>query len=397
MRRLLAALIVLLLTSAAEASGPDLFGMGPRGGALAGSGIAEGDGWEQAYANPAGLVDARRRRLTLGYVGARYHLFLDDTRRGVTPSNAVLLGAVLPLPFGGLLKDRVALGLAFYLPTGFITRARAPFPETPRLSLLDDRSQVVSICVSAGFHLHDRVDLGVGVLALAALVGQIVVSTDAGGNATTLSNQELETRLSPIVGLRVRATRRLRFGLTYRGESKAEYDVSLITNLGARLPITIPTLLLRGVAQYDPHQLQLEAAVRLGPATIFAGLGWKHWSGYPVPSEDPTKGSPPQPDPGFHDTVQPRVAVEATRPLPRGLGLIGRLGYAFELSPADPHTSSAYIDADRHIIGLGGGLSWVRGRAGLHLDVVGQWQHLARAVRASGDLGFFGATIGVDL
>jgi long-chain fatty acid transport protein len=389
--------LTLLCCTRALGSGPDLFGMGPRAGALAGAGVADGDGWDQAYTNPAGLVDARRRRLSLGYEGARYHLFLDGARRDVSPSNAVLLGAVLPIPFGGLLRDRVALGLAFYLPTGLITRARAPFPETPRLPLLDDRTQVVSVVVSGGFRLHRRVDVGIGVLALAALVGQSVVSTDAGGNATTLSNQELVTRLSPIVGVRVRATERLRLGLVYRAESKAEYDVSILTRLGARLPVTIPTLQLRGVAQYDPHQLHLEAAVQWGPATLLVGIGWRHWSGYPVPSENPTKGTPAQPDPGFHDTVVPRAAVEASRAMGHGLSLVGRLGYAFELSPADARTSSAYVDADRHVLGAGGGLSWRRGRAGLHLELIGQWQHLARASRASGDLGVFGATLGVDL
>jgi long-chain fatty acid transport protein len=394
----LAAFVLTLLVGArALASGPDLFGMGPRAGALAGAGVADGDGWDQAYTNPAGLVDARRRRLSIGYEGARYHLFLDGERRSLTPSNAVLLGAVLPLPFGGLLRDRVALGLAFYLPTGLITRARAPFPETPRLALLDDRTQVVSVVVSGGFRLHRRVDFGVGVLALAALVGQIIVSTDAGGNATTLSNQELVTRLSPIVGLRVRATDRVRLGLVYRAESKAEYDVAILTRLGARLPISLPTLLLRGVAQFDPHQLHLEAAVRLGPATLLVGIGWRHWSGYPVPSENPTKGTPAQADPGFHDTVVPRGAVEATRLFRHGVSLVGRLGYAFELSPADAHTTSAYVDADRHVLGAGGRLSWRRGRAGLHVEVIGQWQHLMRAARASGDLGVFGATLGVDL
>jgi long-subunit fatty acid transport protein len=381
----------------AHGSAPELFGLGPRAVALAGAGVADGDGWDQAYTNPAGLIDARRRRLSVGYLGARYRLELDGARRAATPTDGVLLGAVLPVPFGGVLRDRVALGLGFYFPTAFITRARAPYPETPRLPLLDDRTQVVSVIVSAAARVHARVDVGIGVLALAALVGRIVVATDSGGNATTLSNQELVTRLAPLVGLRVRATDRLRLGLVYRGESKAEYDVTIATDLGARLPLPIPALLLRGVAQYDPHQLHLEGAVRLGPATLLVGLGWKHWSGYPIPSENATKGTPAQPSPGFHDTVVPRLAAEASHALPHGLVVIGRVGYAYELSPADAATASSYVDADRHLLGVGAGLGWTRGRAGLHLDLGGQWQHLSRATRAMGDLGVFTATLGIDL
>ena len=388
---------VLVAAGSANASGPDLLGMGPRPAALAGAGLADGAGWEQAYANPAGLVDADRRRLSIGYLGARYHLSLDGARRSVTPTNGVLLGAVLPVPFGGVLRGRVALGLAFYFPTEVVTRARSPYPETPRLPLLDDRTQVVSIVVSAGFRLHPRVELGVGVLALAALVGEIVIGSDAGGNATTLSNEELVTKLSPIVGLRVRASRRVRLGLVYRGESKAEYDVSIVSSLGPRVPIPIPTLYVRGVAQYDPHQLHAEAAIALAPATIFVGLGWRHWAGYPVPSENATAGAPPQPDPGFHDTAVPRVAVETRHPLRHGVVLTARAGYAYEPSPAAAATTSAYVDADRHVVGAGGQLSWTRGRVGLHLEVAGQWQRLARATRAAGDLGAFGGTLGIDL
>jgi long-chain fatty acid transport protein len=303
---------------------------------------------------------------------------------------------VLPIPFGGVMRDRVALGLGFYFPTEFITRVRAPFPTTPRLPLLDDRSQVVTLNVALGLHLHRRVDFGVGVLALAALVGQIIVSTDASGNATTLSNQELVTRFSPIVGLRVRATDWLRLGLVYRGESKAEYDVEILTRLGARLPLEIPVLAVKGVAQYDPHQLHLEVAFRVPYATVFVGLGWKHYGDYPLPIENPTHGTPPQPSAGFHDTAVPRVAIEAKKDFRHGLTLVGRAGYAFEHSPADPTTTSVYVDADRHVVGVGAGLSWVRGRVGLHLDAFGQWQHLARATRATGDLGVFGATLGID-
>lgn len=396
MRRLLVC-VLLLGASSVRASTPDLFGLGPRPAALAGGGVADGDGWDQTYTNPAGLVDARRRRLSIGYLGARYDLHLDGAPRDVTPTNGILLGAVLPIPFGGVLRGRVALGLGFYFPTDLITRARAPFPVTPRLPLLDDRSQVVSVMVSAGVRLHRRVDFGIGVLALAALVGEIVVSTDATGNATTLSNQELVTRLSPILGLRVRATDWLRLGLAYRGESKAEYDVSIVTRLGARLPLEIPVLAIRGVAQYDPHQLHAEAAFSIPHAKLLVGLGWKHYRAYPLPAENPTEGTPVQPRPGLHDTVVPRIAVEAKLPLRHGVTLVGRHGYSYEHSPADPNTGSVYVDADRHVLGLGAGLTWERGRSGLHLDAFGQWQRLSRAARASGDIGVFGVTMGIDL
>ena len=79
MRRALALLLVLSAGSA-RASAPELFGLSPRSAALAGGGVADGDGWDQAYTNPAGLVDATRRRLSLGYIGARYALRLEELK-----------------------------------------------------------------------------------------------------------------------------------------------------------------------------------------------------------------------------------------------------------------------------------------------------------------------------
>ncbi len=393
----LALLVVLaLMPRVSWGSAPELFGMGPRPIALAGAGVADGDGWDQTYTNPAGLVDARRRSLSIGYLGARYRLSLDGTSRDVAASNGVLLGAVLPVPFGGVLRDRVALGLAFYFPTDFVTRARAPYPETPRLPLYDDRTQVVSVVVSGGFHLHERVDVGVGVLALAALVGRIVISSDPAGNATTTSTQELVTRMSPIVGVRVRATRWLRMGLAYRGESKAEFGVDIVPSLGPRLPLQIPVLGVHGVAQFDPHQIHAEAAFHVRRATFFVGLGWKHWSAYPLPAENATAGAPPQPAPGFHDTAVARVAVEAQLPLRHGITLTGRAGYSFESSPAGAD-AGVYIDGHRNVLGLGGGVAFQRGRLGLHLDVHGQYNHVGPAARTGGDFGVFGGTVGIDL
>src|SRR5262249_34322821 len=152
---------------------------------------------------PAGLIGPTRRRLTLGYVHAGYRLNLDGVHRPVDTTDGLILGADIPIPFGGVLRDRIALGFGFYFPFGLVNRARAPFPGAPRLALLDSRTQVVSVLVGAGARVHERVDVGVGVLALAALVGTINVG-DVGGRITTVSEEQLTTSLSPIIGVRVR-------------------------------------------------------------------------------------------------------------------------------------------------------------------------------------------------
>lgn len=385
--------ITLAIARIGAASEPEMFGMGARTPGMAGTGVADAEGYDATYTNPAGLVGPTARRLTLGYVHAGYRLDLDGAHRPVAATDGLLLGADIPIPFGGVLRDRIALGLGFYFPFGVINRARAPFPDEARLALLDTRTQVVSVLVAAGVRLHERVDIGVGVLALAALVGTISIA-DLGGRITTVAEEQLTTSLSPIVGARVRTLRWLTLGAVFRGESKSTYDIEITNSLGSALPLTLPTLRIAGVAQYDPMQAAVEAAFRpLGWLTIDAGVTWKHWSAFGLPTENATLGAPPQPPPGFVDTAVPRVAAEATRRWTHW-SLSGRAGYFFEPTGA---RGPVLLDADRHVLTFGAGVTWTGRLTTLQLDGFVQWHHLQPTARVSGDFASFGFSLGVDL
>lgn len=386
-------LALLLSVSGAKASEPELLGMGARSAGMAATGVADAEGYDATYANPAGLVGPTRRRLTLGYLHAGYRLNLDGMHRPIDATDGLLLGADVPIPFGGVLRERVALGLGFYFPFGVINRARAPFPDQPRLALLDTRTQVVSALVAVGVRVHQRVDVGVGVLALAALVGNITLA-DLGGRITTVAEEQLTTSLTPILGVRVRTTRWLRLGAVFRGESKSTYDIEITNTLGARLPLTLPTLRIAGIAQYDPMQAAVEGAFAPLPwLTIDVGVTWKHWAGFGLPTENATLGAPPQSPPNFVDRAVPRVAAEATARW-RTMTLQGRAGYFFEWSGA---RGPVLLDADRQVVTFGGGLAWHGRLTALQLDAFVQWHHLQANARVSGDFAALGFTIGVDL
>jgi long-chain fatty acid transport protein len=385
------------LSRPARASEPELFGLGARAGAMAGLGAADAEGYDAAYANPAGLIGPTRRRLTLGYVGGIYHLRLDGARRQVDNTSGVIIGADLPIPFGGILRDRVALGLAFYFPTGLINRASDGFPDDTRLALLDDRTQVVSALVGVGVRVHRRVSVGVGVLALAALIGEISIRPDAGGRITTIAEEQLVASFTPIVGIRAVATDRLNLGLVFRGESRSRYDIDIKNSLGTLLPIQIPTLRIAGTSQYDPLQLQLEASLRANHwLRLDLGATWKHFSTYTNPVENATAGAPDQPSPDYHDTIVPRAGGEAVGHWGR-VALTARLGYFFEWSPAPQGPDRVLLDADRHVITGGGGLEYHGRLISIELDAFAQWHHLAGNPRATGDFAVFGGTFGIDL
>jgi long-chain fatty acid transport protein len=384
----------VLSSTAAHASEPEMFGMGARSAGMAGTGVADAEGYDAAYTNPAGVVGPTRRRLTLGYVYGGYRLRLDSGERPVEATQGLLLGAALPVPFGGVLRDRVAVGLGFYFPFGLVNRARAPFPETPRLALLDSQTQVLSVLVAGAARVHERVSLGVGVLALAGLIGAIVIAPDASGRIVTASEEQLIASYAAIVGVRVRAAAWAQVGAVFRGESKSTYDIAVKNQLGAAVPIELPTFRIAGTAQFDPMQAAIEAAMTpLRWLTIDVGVTWKHWSAFELPTRNATPGAPAQPPPGFHDTAVPRVAGEVTARWARWR-VHGRAGYFFEWSPA---AGAVLLDADRHVLTGGAGVEWIARTTALQLDLFGQWHHLQSNTRVAGDVGVFGVTVGVDL
>jgi long-chain fatty acid transport protein len=368
--------------------------MGARSAGMAGTGVADAEGYDAVYTNPAGLVGPTRRRLTVGYVHGWYRLSLDQAHRPVDPTNGVVLGADLPVPLGGVLRDRIAVGLGFYFPSGLINRAQAPFPDQPRLALLDDRTQVISAMVALAARLHRRVSVGVGVIALAALVGEVSLAPDASGRIASVSQEQLVASYAPIVGARVRASSWARVGVVFRGESKSTYDITVTSNLGPHVPLQLPNLRIAGIAQFDPMQATAEVAAQPRSwLTIDVGVTWKHWASFGLPTENATVGAPPQPSPAFQDTAVGRLGAEVVGTW-RQLRLKGRAGYFFEPTGA---RGPVLLDADRHVLTLGAGLDWHSRFTTLQLDLFGQWHHLQPNGRVDGDFGVLGATVGVDL
>ena len=331
----LAISLALLLASApALASAPELFGFGVRSPAMAGTGVAFADDFEAVYENPAGIARAEHRRLTLGYVSASYHLSLDGQDRAVDGTSAIIMGVVLPLPLGGALTDRLAIGLGFHLPTNVVNRASAPLPDQPFL-LLDNRTQTVSVMAVASARLPADLSIGAGVIALAALVGGIDLLGLPGGHFGARSEEQLVASYAPLVGARWDARPWLRAGATYRGESDSRYDLAVVNHLGAALPFDLPTLRIAGISQYDPHTVAVEVALgrpREG-AMVALQLQWQHWSAMPALVDRVTPNSPLPPSPGLRDTVTARAGFEWSRadgPLRTSL----RAGYAFVATPA---------------------------------------------------------------
>jgi len=427
----------LLVSVAAEASPEDLFGYGGRTSAMGATGVAHASGYESAWHNPALASTIRENKLTLGFGGAVFALDAVGAalpgRVSTQPARGITIGADIPIPFGGKLRDRVGIGLGFYTPTDVIVRGRVPYPETAQFPLLADRAQSLMIRGGLGADIGYGVRAGLGFAALAEIVGTVVAATDATGRVGTRVENQLVATYAPIFGLTwdVPGSSRLRVGASFRGTLDARFAVMVDgTNLSS---IAIPLLNISGLAQYDPAQAALEIA-RVEHLNVLAfQLGYKKWSDFPgvlEPTVACSEGGagacglvPPSID--WRDTFVVRIGAEQGYELAPGVVLRGRGGGFFETSalPADVPASEAfdipsksvvtvptrYFDGARIAVTTGVGLSLAKPLPPVDLDLFAQYHLvLSRTItsadgagtvlsrgESSGHVKVFGLTAGV--
>lgn len=434
-QRTLRAAVVVVLTALASsvaadaaASPVDLFGFGARGEGMAGAIQATATGFESVYYNPAGLGFDRRPSFALGYQYGVLDLEVGGEPFEALDTPALNIGFGVPIPFGGALARRVSLGLGFTIPQTSILIADIEAPGNPTFVVVENRAQTVSVQGALALRIHDGLALGVGAIALAELDGDIAVAPNAAGRLGSKVRDELRADYALVAGLIVRPLafdscvdndERLAVSLTYRGESRADFDLPITADLGDDFAIPIPELAVSGTAQYDPAEVSLEVAGRPLPwLLVAAGVTWSEWSTFPLPigySAVP-EGTPPQPDPGFEDTLAVRLGAEVTAPLGDELRLVPRLGFALEPSPVPDQTGfHNHLDGDRTILALGLGL-----RVGsVRFDLAGQWHAIAErtsvkdpddpqagpasgnpgfpTITSRGDLWLFSVEVGLEL
>jgi len=383
----MAALALALAPASALASPEDLFGYGARGASMGGTGAAHASDYEAAFANPALASRVRRYRLTLGLQGATFDPHADGEglpgRVSDRAAKGIVIGGDIPVPFGGPLRDRVGVALAFYTPSDVLVRGRILYPEKPQFPLLSDRAQCLTVRAGFGLDLGYGLRVGAGFGALAQIAGTVVVATDATGRVGSRVEDQLVATYAPTFGAsweHALAGGTLRVGAAFRGKLDARFSVLIdATKLSS---LNIPVFNIAGLAQYDPLQLAVEGAWERGPWKLAAGLTYKHWSDFPgvleptilCPADAPDCGALKPPKLSFSSTIVPRLGVERTFPIARDATLAVRGGWFFEPSPSpgalpkstafDPKTRgdvdvpTRFFDAHRHVLSLGAGVRY---------------------------------------
>lgn len=374
----------------AGASPEDIYGWGARSAAMGGTGAAWASSSDATYVNPALLSRVHQNELILGFTGATFDLHADGTglpgKVSEVPAKGYVIGVAVPIPFGGVLKDRIAVGLAGYTPTDVLSRVDLLYPETAQYPLLAERSQVLAVRMAAGADIGWGIRVGAGLGTLAALQGNITVATVAGSVESNV-NTELIATYAPTFGAswdlpwdkEPDGQSRWRIGATWRGSLNAPFSVTVDASKLSSL--ALPLFNIAGLPQYDPQEAVLEVAREADGWTLAAGLTWKIWSQYPGPFE-PTIVCPAgqtcnllsPPSIPFHDTLVPRLGAERSIELPRHASIKMRAGAFYEQTPVpsslpsslaystSSHTDAPiptrFFDASRYVLSIGGGVDF---------------------------------------
>ncbi len=329
---------------------------------MGGTSAAAAEGYEATFGNPALLADTREKTLTLGLNFARHFLNADspgnDRSLPTDPMKTITIGAALPIPFEGALRDRVTFGVGFLDPVKYLVRGKILYQEKYQYPVIAPRVQSLAVMLGLGARIGDRFYVGAGFEALAALIGTIDIRLDATGRVGSRTDDQVVAAYAPIYSVAVDLSRRLRVGATYRGELIGRFAVLIRAQ---DLGIPLPDFNVAGIAQFIPRQVQIEARWAERRTTIAFGVIARQWSRYPGPNE-PTvllnreygTGSPPF---AARDTVSPRIGVEQVLPLGPRASLRLRAGYAFEPTPLAEQTGKDnLLDATRHVVTAGFGI-----------------------------------------
>ena len=365
----------------ASANPNDIYGNGARGAAMGNASVSNADDGSASYYNPALLVSGEHTHIDLGYMVSQPNLRLNGKNVGVDSLHGFTVSLVQP---GNIGKTRVALGLTFFSPDNYLTRLQSARAARPRFFYYHNRPQRLFVSSALGVAITKRLSLGAGMMVMSQSEGEVVldgliaVPVPEQSNLALDIDVDLNTIRYAHVGLAFRATDWLRVGAVYRDKFtlRVKQVFRVTGDIGAPggTPLVEDGFLVLKTAFQDlfqPAQLVLGATVQATPRLAVAlDLSYQRWSQFENPStiteveldvgqfNDQVNIPPSAPisDPNFADILVPRLGAEYVMPWRKNLIAL-RAGYAYEPSPAPAQTGdSNFIDNNKHIASVGGGL-----------------------------------------
>lgn len=392
--------LAALAAAPAQASVLDIYGYNPRGTAMGNAQAAVADDYTATFYNPAGLTRRKKVAVGAGFMATFPDLYIDrdfqteeqtEVQSELPPSfSGFNLGAVFPL--GGLVGNRVALGIGLYLPTLNVLRGEGIDPQIPQYYRYQNLPDKLVALASVAVEPFDWISVGGGIQVLAAIDGEVALDIEIANRRVERQSLDIEIAptTAPVLGLLVRPFDGLSVGASYRGELQLDYaipvDIAIDDLIDLRLDIG-------GTALYVPDYWNFGVAYDWRGADLLASaeVTWARWSRAPDPSPtftadidgtlaaglgledrlDVGNGRPV--DLKFRDVPVYKIGVEQ-RPHPK---VRLRAGYTYRPTPAPvPEDVFNYIDNDAHMLAGGVGFSFADPlevhRSPVSLDIVYQ-------------------------
>jgi hypothetical protein len=373
-----------------------VFGLGSTSSALAGAVTARVDDFAAAFYNPAGLVfGTGEGEVSLGFTGYGSRLSVGGRTMDIADPVAFELGVRVPLPLGGILRDRLAFGFALHMLPEEILRVLARAPTDAFFPYYDNRTQRLVVLPALAGRICDWLAIGIGFNVLAGLDGKVQTTQGVTRVLEPRLDEQIGTFVRLHAGLRAQATRWLSLGLAYRQSFSVPYRVATNNRVaGEDININI-----EADGLFTPDQLWGGAAARWGELTLSLDAGYLRWSAWHGPyatvsSVLPIAGPFDVNPPAVHasDIYSLRAGGEWRAVRSDAYELALRLGLGFEPSPMPEQPGvTNLVDNDKTIVSGGLGVLFrrllpapVRIDAHMVAHVLGDRTYHKRVV-ASGD------------
>lgn len=395
-------LVTIYAPNPSIASVFDIYGFGSRATSMGNAHTAASEDYFAAYYNPANLIS--RKSIHFGY-GLNYVVpYLSISRRNTTstvptllPDTDLGLYAGVSAPIGGVFDNKLAFGVAIFLPMFSFTRLDAVDHRKPHFYSYQSLPNKLLIVGGVGVEPVEWLRVGIGAQILADLQGAARVDVSLLDNRLDRKDIRVDVfgHAAPTAGLTFVPLSGLNLSLSYRSALSLRYDLPIRAFIEE-----IGTLDIRfqGTSLYTPHQLSggVSWDIPTVPLRVAADVTWAMWGLAPSPAADVTlkvTGSElfQQPESanakpildarsatirlGAKDTLTPRVGLEST-PVD---WLTTRIGYYFSPQRLPlPTQQTNYIDTNVHALSLGVGFRFLdpteHHRQPLILDLSVQWQ-----------------------
>jgi long-chain fatty acid transport protein len=364
----------------------ETYGYGSRAISMGGAYSAVSDDFAAAYYNPAGLPQIGDVDLGFGmtFFNTNFNT-IQNVVVGETLGGEPIIGDVdTSLSdnggfMGGVsvgLSEDIALGVGFYLPsTHYLARLQTQNQREPNFIWYEKRPKRFALLVSVGARVYKGLHIGAGIDVLFGPEGVVNVRVPVAGEGTVDLALTFRPRIAPYAGLLYKMKNDMSFAIVYKDrKNQGEIDINLNASLESQV-LTIPIAgKMESMIFYSPRQVTFGWAWKPGQRFNLAlDLAWLQWSQFKDATLDMFVAIGPGGtevnfqevlDPGFNDTLLPRVGIEylakkwSLFPLADRVELKLRGGYYFQKSPVPEQTGlTNFLDSDSHVFSAGLGFA----------------------------------------